>query len=53
MTNIRNRKIQEVQDMYRVVFKYDDNTEDEIYVESLSEAQEYENDENFAYIETV
>ena len=39
--------------MYRVVFEYEDGTEDEIYVNSMSEAFEYEEDEDFAYIETV
>ena len=39
--------------MYKVVFEYDDHTTDEIYVESISEAMEYENDENFSHIETV
>lgn len=39
--------------MYRVVFEHDDKTTDEIYVESITEAMEYEDDEDFAYIETV
>jgi len=39
--------------MYKVVFEYEDGTQDEIYVESIAEAEEYENDTDFAYIETV
>lgn len=39
--------------MYRVVFEYEDGTQDEIFVESMSEAEEYENDDDFAYIEAV
>lgn len=39
--------------MFKIVFEYEDGSVDEIYVESLSEAYEYENDEDFAYIETV
>ena len=39
--------------MYKVVFEYDDGTIDEIYVSDLSEAYEYESDEDFSYIEVV
>ena len=39
--------------MYRVVFEHDDETTDEIFVESLAEAEEYQVDEDFAFIETV
>ena len=39
--------------MYKVVFEYDDGATDEIYVETISEAEEYQNDKDFAYIETV
>lgn len=39
--------------MYKVVFEYEDGTQDEVFVDSLSEAYEYEDDEDFAYIETV
>jgi hypothetical protein len=39
--------------MYKVVFEYNDGTTDEIYVESLSEVTEYEEDKDFAYVETV
>ena len=39
--------------VYKVVFEYEDETSNEIYVASLSEAEEYENDKDFAYIETV
>lgn len=39
--------------MYRVVFEHDDETMDEIFVESLAEAEEYQNDDDFAYIETL
>ena len=39
--------------MYKVLFQYDDGTTDEIFVESLSEALEYENDEDYAGIETI
>ena len=38
--------------MYRVVFEHEDGTIDEIFVESLAEAEEYQEDEDFAYIET-
>jgi hypothetical protein len=39
--------------MFRVVFQYDDGTEDEVYVESETEALEYEDDEDFAYYERM
>lgn len=39
--------------MYKVVFEYEDGTEDYIFTDSLAEAYEYEDDEDFAYIETV
>lgn len=39
--------------MYKVVFEHEDKTVDEIFVESLAEAEEYQMDEDFAYIETV
>ena len=39
--------------MYKVVFEYEDGTQDEVFVSSLSEAYEYENDEDFGYIEVV
>jgi hypothetical protein len=39
--------------MYRVVFEYEDGTTDEVYTESLAEVEEYQKDEDYAYVETV
>lgn len=39
--------------MYKVVFEYEDGSTDEVFVDSISEAYEYEEDENFSHIETV
>ena len=39
--------------MIKVVFEYEDGTTDEIFVESISEAREYENDPDYAYIEVI
>lgn len=39
--------------MYKVIFQYEDGTVDEVYVESITEAMEYEDDPDFAGVETV
>ena len=39
--------------MYRVVFEYEDGSTDELYVETLSEAFEYAEDEDYSHIEIV
>ena len=44
---------QEVADMYRVVFKHDDGTTDEVYTDSIAEVEEYQEDEDYAYVETL
>lgn len=39
--------------MYKVVFEYDDGTTDEIYTDSITEAEEYATDDNFSHIEII
>lgn len=39
--------------MYKIVFEYEDGTQDEVFTSDLAEAYEYAEDEDFAYIETV
>lgn len=39
--------------MIKVVFEYEDGTTDEVYVDSLSEAEEYIEDENYSYMEVI
>lgn len=39
--------------MYKVVLRYEDGTEDEIYTSDWSEVEELQNNEDYAYVETV
>ena len=39
--------------MYRVVFEYDDGTIDEVYTDDWADVEEYQKDEDYAYVETV
>jgi len=39
--------------MYKVVFEYEDGTIDELFTDDMAEAFEYEEDEDFAYIEII